>query len=135
MELNEYFEIPFSFTQEQVELFAQVTGDHNPIHLDETYAAKSMFKTRIMHGFLSASVFSRIIGMHFPGNGAVYLSQSMNFLKPMYVNTPYKAKVKVIECIANKKRFALETTIHNVINNEITLTGSALIQYNPVPKQ
>lgn len=130
MELNEYFEMTFSFTQEQVELFARVTGDYNPIHLDDAYAAKSIFKTKIMHGFLSASVFSKIIGMHFPGNGAVYLSQTLDFVKPMYVNTSYKAIVKVIESITEKNRFILETTIHNNVNNEITLKGNALILYN-----
>jgi len=128
MKLNDYFEMPFSFTQKQVELFAKVTGDYNPIHLDDEYASKSIFKKKIMHGFLSASVFSKIIGMHFPGNGAVYLSQTMNFLQPMYAGMVYKAKVKVAECIEMKNRFVLETYVYNS-NEEITLDGKATIQY------
>ncbi|MCX6291725.1 MAG: MaoC family dehydratase [Bacteroidetes bacterium] len=129
MEINDSFELTFSFTQEQVNLFATVTGDFNPIHLDESYASESIFGTRVMHGFLAGSVFSKIIGMHFPGNGAIYLSQTMDFLKPMFVNRPYKAEVKVIECIFDKNRFRLKTTIVDCGNDEITIDGVALIRY------
>ena len=128
MNLNDYFSLEFSFTQEEVDLFAKVTGDFNPIHLDESYAAASVFGTRVIHGFLAGSVFSKIIGMHFPGNGAIYLSQTMNFLKPMFAGISYKAELKVIE---NPKanRFIIKTTVIDIVKNEVTLNGDAYILY------
>ncbi len=128
MKLAESFELTFSFSQEQVEAFAAITGDKNPIHLDKDFAAKSIFKKRIMHGFLSSSVFSRIIGMHFPGNGAVYLSQSMKFLRPMFTDIVYKANVKVVASDI-KNRFKLETIITSTDNGEMTIEGSAWILF------
>ena len=128
MNVSDNFVFEFSFTQEQVDLFAKVTGDFNPVHLDESFAAESIFGTRIIHGLLAGSVFSKIIGMHFPGNGAIYLSQTMNFLKPMFVGTNYCAELKVIE---NPKanRFRIKTTVIDIIKNEITLDGEAYILF------
>ena len=128
MKVADSFELTFSFSQEQVDAFAEITGDKNPIHLDKGFAAKSIFARRIMHGFLSASVFSRIIGMHFPGNGAVYLSQNMRFLKPMFTGTEYKARVKVAASEA-KNRYKLETVVSSPSTGEITIEGNAEILY------
>lgn len=129
MKNNQFYEITFSFTQEDVDLFAKVTGDNNPIHIDEEFALTSRFGSRIMHGFLSGSIFSRIIGMYFPGNGAIYLSQSMKFLKPMFVETNYLARVTVIECFNDKNRYTLQTIIFDCSTNEVTLDGEAVIFY------
>lgn len=126
---NQFYETTFSFTQEQVDLFAQITGDLNPIHIDEEYASKSIFGSRIIHGFLSGSIFSKIIGMHFPGNGTIYLSQSMKFMKPMFVNIDYTAKVMVVESYEEKNRYSLKTTICDSISKETTLDGEAVIIY------
>ena len=90
VKIDSQFEHLFSFTQEDVEAFAKVTGDNNPVHLDESYAAKTMFKRPIMHGMLGAAVFSKVFGTMFPGEGTIYLSQSLSFLKPMYVSENYK---------------------------------------------
>src|SRR6478752_7093968 len=81
----------FSFSQEEVNRFAEVTGDCNPIHLDESYAASTAFKRPIMHGFLGGSIFSKVFGTLFPGEGTIYLKQSMSFVKPMYTDTAYEA--------------------------------------------
>ena len=67
----------YSFSQDDVKLFAQITGDTNPLHLDEEYAKGTIFKTKIMHGFLSASVFSKVFGTLFPGEGCIYLEQNL----------------------------------------------------------
>ena len=107
---NQTFSTDFSFSQQDVADFARVTGDNNPVHLDEDFASKTIFKTRIMHGMLGACVFSKVFGTMFPGEGTIYLSQSVNFLKPMYVDTLYDAQFEVLE-ILDKNRARISTSI------------------------
>ena len=113
MELEETFEYEFSFSQEDVNNFSKVTGDDNPIHIDEGKAKKSIFQKRIIHGFLSGSVFSKVFGTMWPGNGTIYLSQNMNFIKPMYPSQKYIAKFVIIEVLP-KNKFLVKTTITNI---------------------
>ena len=110
LHLNQTFSTNFSFSQQDVADFARVTGDNNPVHLDEEFASKTIFKTRIMHGMLGACVFSKVFGTLFPGEGTIYLSQSVNFLKPMYVDVIYEAHFEVME-ILEKNRALISTTI------------------------
>ena len=110
LHLNKTFSTKFSFSQQDVADFARVTGDNNPVHLDEEFASKTIFKTRIMHGMLGACVFSKVFGTLFPGEGTIYLSQSVNFLKPMYVDVIYEAHFEVME-ILEKNRARISTTI------------------------
>jgi 3-hydroxybutyryl-CoA dehydratase len=131
MKLNETFEYQFSFSQEDVDNFAKVTGDDNPIHIDEEYAQKSIFKKRIVHGFLSGSVFSKVFGTMWPGNGTIYLNQKMSFVKPMYTDEEYVATFEVIDVLP-KNMFLINTTITNR-NNESTIEGEALIKYKNRP--
>ncbi|MCZ4696341.1 dehydrogenase [Ancylomarina euxinus] len=132
MKINDFFEMNICYTQEQVNSFATITGDTNPIHIDEDFASKSFFGSRIIHGFLSGSIFSRIIGTYFPGNGSIYLSQSMKFLKPMYTETNYTVRVIIVNCDYEKNRYTLKTTIHNKVSMEEALVGEALIYYKPI---
>ena len=97
IEVNQVYTHDFQFSQEEVNRFAEVTGDKNPVHTDAEYAAKTMFKRPIMHGMLSASLFSKVFGTLFPGEGTIYLKQSLNFLKPMYVDVTYEAVFTVKE--------------------------------------
>src|ERR1700739_1224712 len=101
----------FNFSQADVIAFANATGDKNPVHLDEAFAAKTQFKRPIMHGMLSASLFSKVFGTLFPGEGTIYLKQSLNFLKPMYVDTDYMAEFVVKDVIKDKNRATIETLI------------------------
>ena len=117
----------FKFSQNDVELFAQVTGDKNPVHLDADYAAKTMFKRRIMHGFLGGSVFSKIFGTLFPGEGTIYLKQSMAFLRPMFVDTDYEVKMNVKEVNKEKHRAVVETIIVDKISGEVVINGEATV--------
>jgi acyl dehydratase len=112
-QLNEVYTHTFQFSQEEVNQFAKVTGDNNPVHTDAAYAAKSMFKRPIMHGMLSASLFSKVFGTLFPGEGTIYLKQSLSFLKPMYVDTAYEAVFTVKEVFKDKNRAVVETLIKN----------------------
>ena len=93
---GDIFEHNFSFNQKDVINFSDATGDYNPIHLNKEYAKKTPFKTPIVHGFLAGSVFSKVFGTIYPGEGTIYLKQEMVFLKPMFVSQTYKATFKVI---------------------------------------
>jgi acyl dehydratase len=117
----------FSFTQEEVVRFAEVTGDKNPVHLDEAYAAGTMFKRPIMHGFLGGAVFSKVFGTLFPGEGTIYLKQSMAFMRPMYVDTTYEVRMTVKEVNKEKHRATVETLIVDVASGETTISGEATV--------
>ncbi len=125
--VGDSYEYKFSYTQKDVNAFAEISGDKNPIHLDEDYASKSVFKKRIIHGFLGGSVFSKVFGMIFPGGGTLYLKQSMSFYKPMYTNVEYTAKFMVREIIKEKHRAIVDTIIIDR-NENIVIKGDALIQ-------
>jgi 3-hydroxybutyryl-CoA dehydratase len=120
----------FSFEKhisaEEVKRFAEVVGDLNPIHLDAEFAEKSFFKKRIVHGAFLAGLISKILGMDFPGQGTVYISQNSVFKRPVYVDTTVKVEVKVTEVMKEKRRLVLETNVLNE-NKEVCLTGSATV--------
>ena len=125
LHLNQTFSTNFSFSQQDVADFARVTGDNNPVHLDEEFASKTIFKTRIMHGMLGACVFSKVFGTLFPGEGTIYLSQSVNFLKPMYVDIIYEAHFEVME-ILEKNRARISTSILTNEGKKVVV-GEALV--------
>ena len=126
LELGQKYSHSFSYTQEQVNDFARVTGDNNPVHLDEEFASKSIFKRRIAHGMLGASILSKVFGTLFPGNGTIYLNQTLNFLRPMYVEEVYEAVFEVKELIIDKNRAIISTTIINSEGKSV-LSGEATI--------
>jgi acyl dehydratase len=122
--VGDQFSTELCFSQQDVIAFARISGDANPLHLDPDYAAQTLFKRPIMHGMLSASVFSRVLGMDFPGPGTVYLSQNLEFKAPMYVDTVYRAyfQIRSIE----KSRATIETWIEDA-NGKLTLSGEAVV--------
>lgn len=85
------------FTQNDVELFSDLTGDKNPIHLNKSFAAQSEYGRQIVQGMLIASVFSKVFGTMWPGEDSIYISQETIFVKPVFVEEPYTVK---FECIA-----------------------------------
>lgn len=127
MEIGTIYKHQFSFTQDQVNDFAKVSGDTNPLHLDAEFAATTPFKKPIMHGFLGGSIFSMVLGTKFPGEGSVYLKQSMEFLRPMYVETEYEAIFTVKELDLVKNKALIETKIVDLQTNKSTMMGEALI--------
>lgn len=131
--LNDTFSYEFSFSQDDVEYFAKASGDYNPIHLDEEYAKSTIFKRRIIHGFLGGSIFSKVFGILFPGEGTIYLMQNMKFMKPMFTDERYKANFKVIEIISDKNRAIINTQIFDMSDN-IIISGEALIQNSRIGK-
>ncbi|MFN5183215.1 MAG: MaoC family dehydratase [Bacteroidota bacterium] len=117
----------FKFTQEEVNRFAEVTGDKNPVHTDADYASKTMFKRPIMHGMLGASLFSKVFGTLFPGEGTIYLKQTLNFLKPMYVETDYEAEFTIKDVMKDKNRAIIETVIKDKASGNICTSGEAVV--------
>jgi acyl dehydratase len=127
MEINQIYIHEFQFSQQEVNRFAEVTGDKNPVHSDAEYAANTMFKKPIMHGMLSASLFSKVFGTLFPGEGTIYLKQSLSFLKPMYVDTIYEAVFTVKEITFEKNRAIIETVIKEKSSGTICTSGEATV--------
>jgi acyl dehydratase len=125
-EKDEY-RLTFSYSQEQVNRFAEVTGDNNPLHLDEDYAATTMFKRPIMHGFLGGSVFSKIFGTLFPGEGTIYMNQTMNFMRPMFVDTDYEAVMTITEINREKNRAKVQTQVIDKTTGKVTIDGEATV--------
>ena len=115
-----------TITEEMVERFAQATGDHNPIHLDEAYAKETVFKSRVAHGMLQAGILSGVLGTRFPGIGTIYLSQTLKFLKPVFIADEITFRLKVLEVFKDKNRVRLETICTNQ-RGETVLTGEALV--------
>ena len=125
------YEYEFSFNQEDVINFANASGDNNPIHLDNEYAATTIFGERIIHGFLGASVFSKVFGTLFPGNGTIYLKQDLIFMKPMFIHTNYIAKFIVLSIDKNKNRAKVKTEITDEFGSSV-INGEALIKHHKI---
>jgi len=106
-------QISKTITEGDIELFARVTGDFNPVHLDQGYAEKTMFKGRIAHGLLSVGLLSSILGNILPGYGTIYLSQEVKFLAPVRIGDTITARVEVIELIPEKNKAKFRTTCIN----------------------
>jgi acyl dehydratase len=126
IKLHETYTHEFQYSQDEVNRFAEVTGDKNPVHTDAAYAATTMFKRPIMHGMLGAALFSKVFGTLFPGEGTIYLKQSLNFLKPMYAGTPYECVFTVKEIQSDKNRAIVETVIKDK-EGKICTTGEATV--------
>ena len=112
-------------TIEDIKRFAEVSGDFNPVQLDEEFAKKTIFKGRIAHGFLTASFISTIIATELPGPGSLYLKQSLKFLAPVYIDEKILVKVRIIEINIEKSKVKLITECFK--NKTLVLTGEAEI--------
>ena len=118
-------ELSHTVTEADIQGFARVTGDTNPVHMDEAYAQASMFKGRIAHGMLSAGFISAVLGTKLPGPGAIYMSQTMFFKAPVRIGDTVVTRVTVKEVIADKKRVKLDTVC--LVNDKPVLEGEALL--------
>lgn len=110
---------------DEVQIFAELTGDNNPIHLDEDYAATTMFKGRIAHGMLTASLISNILGTKLPGTGAIYLSQSVRFRAPVMLGDNVVVSVTVSDM--NEKRKIVTLTCKCSVGDKVVLDGEAKV--------
>ena len=115
-----------TITEADVYLYAGVSGDFNPAHVDEEFAKKTFFKTRIAHGMLTASFISTIIGTMLPGPGSIYMQQQVRFLAPVKIGDTVTATAEVVEILSEKKRVRLKTTCVNQEGTTV-VDGEALV--------
>ena len=114
-----------TITDADIVLFAGISGDTNPVHINEEFAAGTMFSGRIAHGMLTASFISTVIGTRLPGPGCIYLSQSLRFKAPVRVGDTIWARATVTELFPEKRRAALSTTV--TVRDKVVLEGEALV--------
>jgi len=112
-------------TNEDILAFAELSGDVNPIHLSDEFAASTMFKKRIAHGFLTGSLFSTVLGTKLPGPGCVYLLQTMKFRGPVYIGDEVVATLKITALDPDKARVTLACDCS--VNGKTVLEGEALM--------
>ncbi len=121
------FDFPFRLTPEQVESYAKLSGDRNPIHFDQEAATRSAIGKISVQGMLGGFVFSRVLGTLFPGYGTVYRFQSLQFRRPMFVETDYVATVKVLKVVRVKHVARLSTIIIEKTTGQVTTRGHAIV--------
>lgn len=120
------FDFVKTVTSTDVVEFAKVSEDNNPIHLDEEYAKRSIFKEKIVHGMLIGSFFSKAIASDLPGPGSIYLNQTMNFIKPIYHNSDVRIRIKVESLKPEKKIVYLSTMCW--VSDLLAIEGTAIVK-------
>ncbi len=115
-----------TISESDVYMYAGISGDFNPAHVNAVEAEKGMFKERIAHGMLTASLISTVLGCHLPGPGTIYLSQELSFKRPVKFGDTIEAKVEVVERFEEKNRLILRTTCTNQ-HGEIVIDGKAMV--------
>ena len=114
-----------TITDADIKAFAVFSGDNNPVHMSVEYAEKSRFKKRIAHGLLSASFFSALFGTKLPGYGCIYVSQSLNFLRPVYIGDTVKATIEIIKIDRSRSRVFFKTVCK--VMGKVVIDGEAEI--------
>ncbi|HHF3118529.1 TPA: MaoC family dehydratase [Vibrio alginolyticus] len=114
-----------TITDADIKQFAGLSGDHNPVHLDEVYAAESRYKRRIAHGLISGSFFSALFGTKLPGPGCVYVGQSFSFKRPVYIGDTVTASATVKSVDIKKRRVHFDTVCK--VRNKTVIDGTAEI--------
>lgn len=113
IELGQKEKFTVKITQSMLDSFATISGDRNPLHMDEGYAKKTSFGKRVCHGMLLASFFSRLVGMYIPGKNALYFSQSLNFKSPCFINDEVTVEGEVVDKSIATRIITLKTAIYN----------------------
>ena len=119
-------EITRTIAESDIEAFADVTGDRNPVHLDDEFAKNTRFGRRIAHGMLTASLISSVLANHLPGEGSVYLGQTLQFVAPVFPGDEVTARVTVVEVRENRPIVKLETVCVNQ-RGETVIRGEATV--------
>jgi acyl dehydratase len=126
MNLGDNASITKAFSEDDVISFAEITGDKNPIHLDEEFASTTRFKHRLVHGILVSGLISTLLGMHLPGPGSIYISQTLNFRAPVYINDRITATGTIISIRTDKPIVTIETICTNQ-KDDVVITGEAVL--------
>ena len=112
-EVGQHVTFTKTFTEDDVQCFIEITGDVNPMHVDEAFAARTPFGRRVIHGMLTASILSTMVGMLLPGTGAIYRSQTIRFLLPVHIGDTVTAHFVVASIDRTKHRLTIDSWIEN----------------------
>ena len=126
IKMGQSAEVVHTVTEKDIQVFGDLSGDYNPLHFNEEWAKTTMFGGRIAHGILTAAFISTAIGMHLPGPGTIYMSQSMRFLGPVRIGDTITARVEVVMLNDEKERVTLKTTCTNQAG-KVVMDGEALV--------
>ena len=126
LKIGDAAEFGKTVAESDIYLYAGVTGDFNPAHLNEEYAKKTFFKTRIAQGMLTAGFVSGLLGVGLPGPGTVYLRQELDFLAPVHIGDTITARVEIIEIMDDENRVRVKTTCTNQDGTKV-LDGEAIV--------
>jgi len=127
LKLGDTYSENVKFSQANVEIFAQITGDNNPIHLDADYAAKTPFGKPIVHGFYAGSIFSKVFGTTWPGEGTIYLYQDMSFRAPVFVEQEYVANFEIVELDEEKHRAVVRCQLEDNQGKPVIIGSAKLL--------
>ena len=127
IKIGDEAEISKVVTEDDIQKFSEVSLDTNPLHLDEEFAGKTIFKKRIAHGIIGASLISAVLGTKLPGVNTIYMSQTLNFLAPVYIGDEITARVKVVKKRDDKHMIFFETVVVNQDGKKV-ITGEALVK-------
>ena len=114
-----------TITETDIVLFAGISGDNNPVHINEEFASNTMFSGRIAHGMLTAAFISTVLGMKLPGPGAIYVSQTLRFKAPVRAGDTLNVRATVTDLVPDKRRATLSTVI--TVGNRVVLEGEAVV--------
>ena len=128
LRLNQTEELEKKITEKDINEFAKLSGDDNPVHTNSDFAKKPIFKQKVAHGFLSASLISMLIATKLPGPGSIYLSQNLKFLAPVFIDDLVRVKVTVEEIDQEKKKVKLQTECFK--NEKKIISGEAVVLVN-----
>src|SRR5512136_2459162 len=134
LKVGDAAEFAKTVSETDIYLYAGITGDFNPAHVNENYAKNTFFKTRIAHGMLTAGFISAIIANQLPGPGTIYLKQELSFLAPVHIGDTITARVEILEVNAEKNRVRLKTTCSNQ-DGVTVLEGFGLVSPPKAPKK
>jgi len=134
LNIGDTAEFSKTVSESDIYQFAGITGDFNPAHMNEEYAKKTFFRTRIAHGMLSAGFISTAIGTKLPGTGSIYIQQNLSFLAPVRIGDTITARVEVIEIMDGKNRVRLKTVCVNQEGTQV-LDGEAVVSPPKPPKK
>lgn len=134
IQIGDYHELSVNITGELIESFATMTGDFNPIHMDEDYALGTLFKKRIAHGLLPLSFVGTIFGTVLPGPGSIYLYQNVEFKSPVFLGDSIKVRVEVVTLDSRTPKVTLKTTIVNQ-DGKLVIDGEGAILFKPVKEK
>ena len=128
LQLDQTDKLERKITEKDIDNFAKLTGDNNPVHTNLDFAKKTIFKQKVAHGFLSASLISTLIATKLPGPGSIYLSQNLKFLAPVFIDDLVRVKVTVKEIDHEKKKVKLQTECFK--NEKKIISGEAIVLVN-----